>query len=91
MGENTIIIGADGLLVGYSVKTGALVIGLTSKVHCIESLCFAASARVNNETIGYDLSMVVDNEPRRNKAPEAAETQFHTVLNSVIPQLVDVL
>ncbi|MPZ78018.1 MAG: hypothetical protein GEU77_16030 [Deltaproteobacteria bacterium] len=88
VGEKTITIAADGVLVGNSVETGELVRVSTCKIRCVNFLCFAASGLYDNKKIGYNLWLLAEKELHHGRSPQEAAKQFHTVISPIIPRLL---
>jgi hypothetical protein len=90
VGERSVTIAADGVLVGKSVESGKVVRIPVCKIRCVDRLCFAASGRYNNQTIGYDLWQLVQPEISRAQTPKEASERFKLVIGPIIPKLVKV-
>jgi hypothetical protein len=65
IGGESITIAADGVLIGTSTETGEPVRDSTCKIRCIHHLCFAASGRYGNKTIGYNIFELAGKELSR--------------------------
>jgi hypothetical protein len=90
VGDQSITIAADGVLVGNSVETGEAVRISSCKIHCVDSICFAASGRYNNKTIGYDVWELAKPELYRAQIPKEVSERFKSVIAPFIPKLVAV-
>jgi hypothetical protein len=86
----SITIAADSVLIGHSIDTGGPARDLVCKIRCVGRLCFAASGRYGNSTIGYDLWPLAETELRHSGSPEVVFERFKTVIAPLMPKLVDV-
>jgi hypothetical protein len=90
VGDQSITIAADGVLVGNSVETGESVRVSFCKISCVDSICFAASGRYGNKTIGYDVWRLAQTELHRAQMPKEVSERFNTVIAPLVPRLVAV-
>lgn len=88
VGEATITIAADGVLLGNSVETGEPVRTSICKIRCRSRACFAASGRYNNTTIGYDVWRLAEEELHNDENPRSLARRFKNVIAPLIPRLV---
>jgi hypothetical protein len=90
VGEKSITIAADSIVIGNSIETGERVRVSECKIRCVDRGCFAASGRYGNNTIGYDLWQLAETELRSSGSPNEMAERFKTVIGPLIPRLVAV-
>jgi hypothetical protein len=90
IGGESITIAADGVLIGTSTETGEPVRDSTCKIRCIHHLCFAASGRYGNKTIGYNIFELAGKELSRPGSVEEVSARFRAVIEPLVPKLVAV-
>jgi hypothetical protein len=87
--KKTILIGADGIVIGQSKATGNPNERVPfCKVRCVGHSCFAASGRYDNDTIRYDLFKMGERELRRNIPPEMALNHLRKKVLQIMPRLL---
>ena len=86
--NKSIVIGADGILTGNSKETGDRVRVPYCKIRCVETLCFAASGRYGNETVGYDLFRLAERELQRRDAPIAVVNRVQQEITPIAAEAV---
>jgi hypothetical protein len=90
VGEKSITIAADSIVIGTSIEIGERVRVSQCKIRCIDRGCFAASGRYVNNTIGYDLWQFAETELRSSGSPKEMAGRLKTVIAPFIPSLVAV-
>ncbi|HEY5931820.1 MAG TPA: hypothetical protein VIT63_02835, partial [Nitrospira sp.] len=67
LGEKSITIAADGIVIGTSDTTGEPLRNTFCKIRCFDNLCFAAAGRLTEKTIDYSLYRMANEELNRRK------------------------
>ena len=86
--NKSIVIGADGILIGNSRETKERVRVKYCKIRCVNTVCFAASGRYQNDSAGYDLFMVAERELQRRAGPVAAFNRVREEITPILPKLL---
>ena len=87
LGEKSITIAADGIVIGTSDTTGEPLRNTMCKIRCVDNLCFAAAGRITDKTSDYSLYRMANEELDRRKTLKESSEHFKTILTPFLPSI----
>jgi hypothetical protein len=88
VGENSIVIASDSIILIHSMETGEPVKASTCKIRCIGRNCFAIAGLSANHRIGYDAWKLAESELRRGGLPQELAERFGADVAPILPEVV---